>query len=187
MNKPMFALFGAAVLAGAAVAFGGGAKSGLAVGESVTPFHPTHVSGPDKGTDTCPPCKYGARPAVQAWFSHETEANIDAIAKEVSSQVKSSSKDLKGFMIMVSNCNACIDSAKTCGTKAEKAGFNNIGFAYIDSKNEAVKNYKFNTSGEVKNTIIVYKDKKVAAKFVNFKPDAAGLKELRAAIASVQK
>lgn len=30
-------------------------ESGLGVGEKVTPFHPYHVSGPDKGTDTCPP------------------------------------------------------------------------------------------------------------------------------------
>lgn len=30
-------------------------KSGLEVGQMVTPFHPYHVAGPDKGTDTCPP------------------------------------------------------------------------------------------------------------------------------------
>ena len=32
-----------------------GPKSGLEVGQLVTPFHPTHVGGPDNGTDTCPP------------------------------------------------------------------------------------------------------------------------------------
>lgn len=31
------------------------ADSGLSVGEVVTPFHPQHVTGPDKGTDACPP------------------------------------------------------------------------------------------------------------------------------------
>lgn len=31
------------------------ADSGLSVGDSVTPFHPQHVTGPNKGTDACPP------------------------------------------------------------------------------------------------------------------------------------
>jgi hypothetical protein len=39
----------------AASAFVGGPNSGLNVGEMVTPFHPQHVTGPHKGTDTCPP------------------------------------------------------------------------------------------------------------------------------------
>lgn len=32
-----------------------GPKSGLEVGDGVTPFHPHHVTGPHKGTDACPP------------------------------------------------------------------------------------------------------------------------------------
>ncbi len=31
------------------------ADSGLNVGDAVTPFHPTHIAGPDKGTNACPP------------------------------------------------------------------------------------------------------------------------------------
>ena len=40
--------------------------SGLKVGEMVTPYHPKHVAGPDKGISNCPPCTYDNRPAVQA-------------------------------------------------------------------------------------------------------------------------
>lgn len=29
--------------------------SGLDIGKGVTPFHPQHVTGPNKGTDACPP------------------------------------------------------------------------------------------------------------------------------------
>ena len=32
-----------------------GPESGLNVGETVVPFHPHHVTGPNKGTDACPP------------------------------------------------------------------------------------------------------------------------------------
>lgn len=30
-------------------------ESGLKVGDNVSPFHPQHVTGPNKGTDACPP------------------------------------------------------------------------------------------------------------------------------------
>lgn len=54
MNKPLPIAVGGVLMGFAAIAFGA-AVSGLGVGERVTPFHPTHVGGPDKGTDTCPP------------------------------------------------------------------------------------------------------------------------------------
>ncbi len=47
MLKP---LLGMALLAAAF-----GPNSGLEVGDGVTPFHPHHVTGPNKGTDACPP------------------------------------------------------------------------------------------------------------------------------------
>jgi hypothetical protein len=30
-------------------------ESGLAIGDRVPAFHPKHVTGPDKGTEECPP------------------------------------------------------------------------------------------------------------------------------------
>lgn len=32
-----------------------GPTSGLEVGEMVTPFNPQHVTGPNKGSNACPP------------------------------------------------------------------------------------------------------------------------------------
>lgn len=43
-------LLGAALAAAAFVP-----TSGLSVGEAVIPFHPHHATGPNKGTDACPP------------------------------------------------------------------------------------------------------------------------------------
>ena len=154
--------------------------SGLKLGESVTPFHPQHVSGPDAGTDTCPPCKYGNRPAVQVWSNMDDEANTMAIAKNLSDQVASSKTELKAFMINLSSCDACIDGTKTM---AGKAGLKNIAMAYLPKTDEAVSAYKVNTESTVKNTVFVYKNKKVVAKFVNLKADKAGLKSLNDAIA----
>jgi protocatechuate 3,4-dioxygenase beta subunit len=152
--------------------------SGLAVGESVTPFHPKHLSGPDKGTDTCPPCKYGSRPAVQIWANGETAENIAAFAKLLSAEVADSKADLKAFIINL----APNESAEHSATKMATGAPANIGFAMLPSTDQAVKNYKVNTSNDVKNTVFVYRNKKVVAKFVNLKADKAGLGQLVAAI-----
>ncbi|SRR5581483_2560501 len=168
-------------LAIAAAAFSG-ANSGLAVGEMVTPFHPNHIFGPNKGTNACPPCTYGNRPAVQVWVNEDDSKNVVAIANDLSDKVKASKHELKAFVIQMTCCQECVDSI-TAVAKQVKA--DNIGIAHIAQTDSAVKNYKINTDSEVKNTVIVYKDKKVVAKFVNLKADKKGLDELNAAIAKV--
>ncbi len=159
-------------------------NSGLAVGEMVTPFHPKHIAGPDKGTDTCPPCKYGARPAVQAWVHPSEKADVvAALAKTLSANVNAhKAADLKGFMIMLTMCQACEGKASKF---AEGSKIENLGIATLGVDNAALKAYKVNPSSDVKNTVIVYKDKKVAAKFVNLTDSKEDLAKLEAAIAGV--
>lgn len=180
------ALLIAAVACGALAFAVKGVNSGLSVGEMVTPFHPKHIAGPDKGTDTCPPCKYGARPAVQAWVHPSEKADtVAAIAKTLSANVSAhKAADMKGFMIMLTMCGACEAKANKF---AETAKIENLGIATLGVDNEAVKAYKVNTSADVKNTVIVYKDKKVAAKFVNLTDSKEDLAKLQAAIDGVTK
>lgn len=179
MKKALFGFSALALLAVPVFALAP-VESGLKVGESVTPFHPQHVSGPDAGTDTCPPCKYGNRPAVQVWSNMDDAENTMAIAKNLSAQVANSKTELKAFMINLSSCDACVDGTKTL---AEKAALKNIAMAYLPKTDDAIKAYKVNTASDVKNTVFVYKNKKVVAKFVNLKADKEGLKNLNDAIA----
>lgn len=181
MNKAILGLTAIAALAIPAIALNP-VNSGLEVGEMLTPFHPTHVAGPDAGTDTCPPCKYGARPAVQIWANMDDPANIKGLAAAVSKSVASSKHELKGFVVNLAHCDKCVEGTKTF---AKDSKLNNIGITYLKADTPYVKNYKINTDSAVKNTVIVYKNKKVAAKFVNLKADEAGLKQLSAAIAKV--
>ena len=70
---------------------------------------------------------------------------------------------------------------------AAKAKFDNIAMAYLPTKDKAIQNYKVNVDAAVKNTVFVYRDRKVVAKFVNLKADKAGLSDLHAAIAKASK
>ena len=163
-----------------------GVNSGLSVGEMVTPFHPNHVVGPDKGTDTCPPCKYGARPAVQVWVNGDNMSEVEAIAKALNKAVISNKdKSLKGFVIVVTDQAKSASVAKELVAIGEKNKISDIGMAWLPKGNEAIGAYKYNVSADVKNTVFVYENKKVAAKIVNLKADAKGLGELSKAISQI--
>lgn len=177
------AAFGTLALAAIALpVFAMAPTSGLNVGERVSAFHPTHVAGPDAGTDTCPPCKYGNRPMVQVWTNMDDPANVMAIVKNLEKKVGASKNELKAFVINLTHCQACVDGTKELG---KKAGATNVGIAHLPSDHEAVKLYRVNTDESVKNTVFVYRNRTVAARFVNLKADEAGLKALNEAIAKV--
>ena len=178
-------LIGSALLVGAVVlpALAFVPDSGLKVGEMVTPFHPKHVSGPLKGTSDCPPCTYGNRPQVQVWVNGDDEKNITAIAKLLNDATKDMKKsELKTFVIFVT------DDAKKAEAMlaqlAEKTG-HEVALAYLAKKNEAVSNYKVNLSPDIKNTVFVYKNRTVQAKYVNLKADEKGLAQLGASVKTI--
>ncbi|MBA3726154.1 MAG: hypothetical protein H0W86_06800 [Armatimonadetes bacterium] len=153
--------------------------SGLSVGEITTPFHPTHVSGPDKGTKNCPPCTYGNRPAVRVWVNGDDSKNVASIAKLLHESVEGNmASEFKGFVIFLSG-------QADAEALAKETGYEDIASTFIAKDSKAVAAYKINLDPEVKNTILVYKDKKVSAKFVNFVADKNGLAELTGAIDAI--
>jgi hypothetical protein len=183
MSKKLLSIFTAlSVLVLPAMA--GTAESGLKVGETVTPFHPTHITGPLKGTNDCPPCTFGSRPQVQVWVNADNMKNVVDIARLLERQVQAKSKsELKAFVILLT------DKPEETGTflkaLAERIGAKEVGLAYLRKDDEAVRNYKVNVGEDVKNTIFVYKNKMVSDKFVNFKADEKGFGDLSAAISKV--
>lgn len=158
-------------------------NSGLGVGENVSPFEPTHVTGPDKGTNTCPVCKYGALPAVQVWVNGDNIKNIVPIAKALNAQVASTK--LKAFVVFLIDPKNADETAKTLASVAEKNKLDKVALTYLDKNSRSVSTYKVNTSADVKNTVIVYKDRRVTQKFVNLTSNKDGLGDLQAAISHV--
>lgn len=181
MKKLLIATSVAAVAA-ASFAFYG-LNSGLAVGERVTPYHPSHVSGPLAGTANCFPCTFQNRPQVQVWVNGDDHKNILAIAKTLEGAMKSN-KEFKALITFV--------TSDVAGTKAKVAeavkmsGMKTVGMAVIDKNDGAVKAYKINTDAGVKNTVFVYKDWTVTAKSVNVSGDK-GVAWLSGEIAKIAK
>jgi protocatechuate 3,4-dioxygenase, beta subunit len=163
----------------------GESNSGLKPGEMVTPFAPTHVTGADKGTTTCPVCKYGKTPAVQVWVNGDKPSNIDNIATTLEGAIKMEGPNkVKAFVIFVKPANQSkARFSARLKAMASRDHLENVALLYVDgNKSEAVEQYKINTSGHVKNTVIVYHDETVNANFVNLSGDEKGLMALKNAM-----
>jgi hypothetical protein len=184
----VLAVAASAVWAGSKHASGTQIASGVAVGDTLAPFRPMHVAGPDAGTNTCPVCKYGARPAVQVWFNSESMKSAAPIAQALDKAVAdNSSADLKAFVVFIRHGKGA-DSQFASQLKdfAAKNKLQRIGVTYVSAPTDAaVREYQINTNAKVQNTVFVYKDRTVASKFVNLRADTKGLDQLTSAIHTV--
>ena len=181
MNKGLVisgALVGMTMVASAFV------NSGLEKGEMVSPFHPKHVAGKLKGTDSCFPCTYQNRPQVQAWVTNGDPKSIMAFAKTLDTAMdKYASKEFKGMVVIL----ATKEQGKMIEQHAPAMSkdLKNVSISYLTADNEAIKNYKINTGA--KNTIFVYKNWEVKDKFVDLSADEKGIASLTTAIGSIVK
>lgn len=181
MNKGLLisgALVGMSMIASAFV------NSGLDKGERVSPFHPKHVAGALKGTDTCFPCTYQNRPQVQAWVTNGDKESIHAFAKTLDEAMgKYANKDFKAMVVIL----ATKEQGKTIEQMAPAFSkeLKNVSISYLTADNDAVKNYKINTAA--KNTVFVYKNWTVQEKFVDLGTDAKSISALNNAISGIVK
>jgi protocatechuate 3,4-dioxygenase beta subunit len=171
----------------AVLAVAGAVRSGLQPGEMATAFDPHHITGPEKGTDTCMVCKYPFNPTVAVWVTGDTNANLAPIAKRLESHIaklnasRGPRDQFKAFFVFVEKSGKAPTARLT--NLAQTNGLKNVSLTWIPATNHAVKDYKINPNGTVKNTVIVYDDRKVSANFANLKGDAASLARLDRAIA----
>ena len=190
MNKTSFVLSGTvAAIALAATAFAFvGPNSGLKTGEMVSPFHPKHIVGPLAGSENCFPCTFGNRPQVQVWINGDNDANVSGIAKTLGVAMdKYKNKEFKALVVFVTNNPSDTKLADKLKTVAKATKSEKVGMAIIGKSDSAIEDYKINTNADIKNTVLVYKNKSVTTSMVNLKADANGLKSLNAAIESINK
>lgn len=187
MNLKLSLGVAAAAIVASAFAFTS-VESGLKAGESVTPFHPTFVSGPLAGKDACFPCTYKNRPQVQVWVNGESEENIVRIAKSLQMNVDNhKGKEFQAMIVYVGPSKDCMACAGKMKAIAEKSGAKDVSFAVVGKKDEAVAAYKINLDSSVKNTVIAYKDWKVTSTAANVKGDDTGCAAICDMIAKIAK
>jgi hypothetical protein len=125
-------------------------------------------------------------PQIQVWINNDDPANVEKLVKTLNDAVVANkSKNLKAFFIFVD------ENGKKHAPKLEalaaKTKSNDIALAYLSPSNEAVKAYKVNLDPAVKNTVMVYRRKRVTSTTVNLVADEKGLAGLKTAISEILK
>lgn len=163
-------------------------QSGLLIGEECPAFRPHHVWGQDKGSTACPMCKYGNKQGVMAWINTDNWRNIAALAKSLDKKIEEQGLDkLRAFLIYMNpNGLKTQELEKRLQEFAKDNELKNVAVLSIpsphDEKNAGL--YRINPNKDIRNTLIVYKNRRVFDKYLNL--DASD-KNLALLFASMQK
>ncbi len=147
-------------------------QSGLEIGEDNPSFIPYHAFGPDKGTRTCPVCKYGRFHGIVYFVGNNP--NWEDIKKWLTFLEQESvtrSKYLKAYFVYGNENNYNKDiRQKELENIGLQLNLKNVALTFvpsmIDTESEVNLN-KINPS--VENTFVIFKHRTIIEKFINFK------------------
>ena len=150
-------------------------NSGLNIGADQPSFIPYHAFGPDKGTRTCPVCKYGRYHGI-IYFVGDNP-NWDEIKKWLrflDNESIARDKYLKAYFVFGSSKNYDKQARQTVLENiGNELGLQKIALTYVpsfaDTESEAHLN---NINAAVENTLIIYRYRTIVDKYVNLKPTA---------------
>lgn len=148
-------------------------KSGLAIGSNCPAFDPLHISGADAGRHVCPMCKYGYGQGIMVWFNHANLDQMKNFATTLESEMKQrGEKNLRVFLVYMN------PFYKEKNGEGEKvlgeirkwcAGQNlqHVAMLWVPSPVDAESCGLYKINPAVKNTVFVYKKRKITDKWIN--------------------
>lgn len=156
-------------------------ESGLQVGEDQPSFTPFHAFGPDKGTKTCPVCKYGRYQGILYFAGNNS--NWEAIKKWLvflDHESAARNKYLKVYFVYGNDKNFNKEDRQHLLEKTgELLGLKNIALTFVPSfsdKESDVFLNKINPS--VENTFIIYRNRNIFGKYINLSPTSENFKHI---------
>lgn len=154
-------------------------QSGLNIGEDQPSFIPFHAFGPDKGTTTCPVCKYGRFHGIVYFVGNDPR--WDDIKKWMiflEQESVTRNKYLKAYFVYGNEKGY---SKETRQKELEKIGtelnLKNIALTFVPSMTDTESEVNLNKiNPRVENTFIIFKHRTIIDKFINFKATAGNFK-----------
>lgn len=148
-------------------------QSGLNIGEDQPSFMPFHAFGPDKGTRTCPVCKYGRYHGIVYFVGNNP--NWDEIKKwlkQLDNESVKREKYLKAYFVYGNSINY---NKGTRQVELEKIGneleLQKIALTFVPSYSDTESEANLNKiNANVENTFIIYRHRTIVEKYVNLKP-----------------
>ncbi|NOS90833.1 MAG: intradiol ring-cleavage dioxygenase [Cyclobacteriaceae bacterium] len=147
--------------------------SGLNIGEDQPSFTPFHAFGPDKGTATCPVCKYGRFHGILYFVgAHPQWDEIKQWLRFLEAESIQRQKYLKAYFVYG---NANHESQQALQLQLEKIGrelnLQKVALTFVPDFNDRESEVYLNKiNPDVSNTFIIYRYRTIIDKFVNLPP-----------------
>ena len=154
-------------------------QSGLAIGEDNPSFTPFHAWGADKGTRACPVCKYGRYHGIIYFVGNDP--NWEEIKKWLAFLEQESvgrGKYLKTYFVCGNENNYDQNERqKQLEEIGSELDLKNVALTFVPSLQDAESNVNLNKiNPSVENTIIIFRQRNIIAKFIDLKPSANNFK-----------
>ncbi len=148
-------------------------QSGLSIGEDQPSFMPFHAFGADKGTQTCPVCKYGRYHGIIYFVGNKPDwAAIKDWLQFLEQESQKRRQYLKVYFVYGNDKNY---NQQERQAQLEKLGnelhLNSIALTFVPSfSDKATEAYLNNINPGVENTFIIYKHRSIVDKYIDLKP-----------------
>ncbi len=147
-------------------------QSGMQPGETVFSFIPYHAWGPDKGTYTCPVCKYGWYHGILYCLSRQTDTTAlrEWLLLLEAESIKRQSY-LKVYLVHGDSSYPIKERIALLENLGKKLGLRQVALTVVPSfADSASEVYLNNINPALNNTFILYKRGKVIGNFINLAP-----------------
>lgn len=148
-------------------------QSGLNIGEDQPSFMPHHAFGPDKGTRTCPVCKYGRYHGIVYFVGNNPNwEEIKQWLKFLDNESLKREKYLKAYFVYGNAYDYNKQARQTALEKiGEELGLQKVALTFVPSFTDTESEANLNKiNAEVENTFIIYRHRTIIDKFINIKP-----------------
>jgi len=154
-------------------------NSGLNIGEDQPSFIPYHAWGPNKGTRTCPVCKYGRYHGIVYFVGNNPDwVDVKKWLTFLEQESINRNKYLKVYFVY-GNDNKYNQSERR--NELEQLGselnLKNIALTFVPSFSDTETEVNLNkVNPTVDNTFIIYRHRSIIDKFVNLKAESENFK-----------
>lgn len=148
-------------------------QSGLHIGEDNPSFIPYHAYGPDKGTRTCPVCKYGRYHGIVYFVGNNpTWENIKKWLTFLEQESVKRSKYLKAYFVYGNENGYNKDTRqKELEQIGDELNLKNVALTFVPSMADRESEVYLNKiNPNVENTFIIYRYRSIIDKFINLEP-----------------
>ena len=156
-------------------------QSGLQIGEDQPSFIPFHAWGPDRGTKTCPVCKYGRYHGIVYFIGNNP--NWDNIKKWLTFLEQESikrSKYLKAYFVYGNETDYSKDTrTKELENIGAELNLKSVALTFAPSMTDTESEVNLNKiNPDVKNTFIIYRHRSIIDKFIDLEPTAENFQRI---------